>query len=166
MRKTISCFLALLLITPSLLSAQRWNAEEQEVLDHVKMCWTAWTEAVAQQDVTPWMEQCQPADDVTAWDTSSGVLWNLEFQGREFHEWVKGVGRYWWQAIQPLEIRVYDDTALIWFFVTLSIEDNTGTVTRIQQKRFEVFRHFEGGWHWTGAMVAAEEVGAPFRVVK
>jgi hypothetical protein len=72
------------------------------------------------------------------------------------------VKRSWWQGIQPLEIRVCDDMGLIWFFVTLSIEDQNESVTRIQQKRFEVFRRDGAGWHWTGAMVVPEMVGSPF----
>lgn len=75
---------------------------------------------------------------------------------------MKGVKRYWWQAIPPLEIRVYDDMGLIWFFAALSIEDQNESVTRMQQKRFEVFRRDGAGWHWTGATVASKTLGSPF----
>jgi hypothetical protein len=161
MRKAHLFLLSALLLVPSPGSAQRWTPDEQGLLDHVEACWDAWVETVYQQDLGPWFQKCQPAEDITSWDTSDGVLWDLDFQARNFPEWVTGVKRYWWQAIQPLEIRIYDDVGLIWFFVTLSIEDQNESVTRIQQKRFEVFRRDGNGWHWTGAMVAAERVGSP-----
>jgi hypothetical protein len=152
------------LFVPSFLSAQRWNAEEQAVLDKVELCWTAWTESVNQKDLTPWLAECQPAEDVTAWNSTDGVLWDLEFQGREFNDWVRTVEHYRWQAIQPLDIKVYDDTAVIWFFVTLVVEDVNGNISRVQQRRFEFWRYYDGGWHWTAAMTASEEVGTPTRI--
>jgi len=166
MRKAFPLLTFLLLLLPCHGNAQTWSAEQQEILDHVKMCWTAWSETVNAKDLTPWLEGCQPSEDIQAWSTSGGVLWNLDFQSREFPEWVKSVRRYWWQTVQPLDIKVYDDTALIWFFATFAVEDTSGTVTRIQQKRFEVMQRYDGGWHWVGAMVYPEEVGSSVRVIR
>lgn len=157
--RTASICLALALLMPVSAWAQRWTAEEQGVIDHVKQCWDAWAEAVAQRDLEIWMNTCQPAEDFAGWWTSDGALWTLESERRSFDHWVQGVKRFYWESVQPLEVKVYGDVALMWYYGVHVTEDPKGDVTRTQDKRFAVFRRVNSVWRWTGAMVTGKPIG-------
>jgi len=141
------------------LTAQNWTAEEQEVLDQIKKGWTFWEKAVQAKDLNLWIDNMQPADDWSGWWTSDGGLWTHEKEERLFDKWVENVNDYYWEGLQPLSIKVYDDFALAYFYATYNIEDKTGKVTRYEDKRLEVYRKIDGIWRWTGAMVAGNQIG-------
>lgn len=144
---------------PLAASAQRWTAEEQAVLNFSTGCWEAWEEAVNKKSHKIWLDACLLSDDWKAWWTSDGALWTLESEKRNFDYWVQNINHFQLENIQPLDIRVYDDVALIWFYAIYSQDDAAGTRTRYEDKRFEVTRKIDGRWRWTGGMISAREVG-------
>jgi hypothetical protein len=159
--KRLSAFLLLTsLMVPSAVSSQRWNAEEQSVLDHLNACWEAWAETVNAKDHSIWVETCRWVDDFSGWWVSDGSLWTMEAEKRTFSEWVQNVAHFYWERNQPLEIKVYDDMALIWYYSTYNQMDRSAVMTRFEEKRFEVFQKREGLWYVVGAMVSGKEVGA------
>jgi ketosteroid isomerase-like protein len=153
MRASVFPLFLSLLIPPAALSAQQWSSEEQELLDHVKVCWDAWADAVNAKDLDIWMDTCQPDPDFSGWWTSDGGLWTLEAEERGFSDWVAGVEHMYWENLQPLEIKVHGDIGMIWFYITYREPGSDGPLTRFENKRFEVFRRAGGVWHWLGAMV-------------
>lgn len=158
MKKTVFPILAGLVAFPALLTAQEWTGEERALLDHVKLCWDAWADAVNAKDLDIWMDTCQPDADFTGWWTSDGGLWDLEADRRGFSDWVTGVEHFYWENLQPLEIKVHGDLGMIWFYVTYREPGSDGPLTRFENKRFEVFRRVDGVWHWLGAMVQTKEM--------
>ena len=160
MKRLAFSVLFLVLLLPSTSSAQHWTAYEQEVLTYIKKSWESWEKAVRAKDHNIWLDFVQPTEDFTGWWTSDGSLWTLEAEKRTFDEWVKGVKNFYWENVQPLSIKVYGDVALAHFYSTYNIEDKTGKTTRMEDKRFEVYRKVDGRWRWNGAMVSAKEVGA------
>jgi len=160
MKRLAFSVLFLVLLLPSTSSAQHWTADEQEVLTYIKKSWESWEKAVRAKDHNIWLDFVQPTEDFTGWWTSDGSLWTLEAEKRTFDEWVKGVKNFYWENVQPLSIKVYGDVALAHFYSTYNIEDKTGKTTRMEDKRFEVYRKVDGRWRWNGAMVSAKEVGA------
>jgi hypothetical protein len=146
MRRVSILAVALVFGLASGASAQRWSEEEQTVIDHVKMCHDAWAETVEQEVLTVWLDKCQPAEEFVGWWISDGALWNLEADRRTFPVWVKGVKRFSWENLQPLEVKVEGDVALIWFYVTFTLENPEVKSRRIQEKRFEVLRKTGGAW--------------------
>jgi hypothetical protein len=141
------------------LTAQNWTAEEQEVLDQIKKGWASWEEAVKAKDLNIWLENVQPADDWSGWWTSDGGLWTLETDKRTFDDRMKNVNKVYWEGLQPLSIKIYDNVALAYFYSTYNVEDSTGKTTRYEDKRFEVYRKVDGIWRVTGTMVSGKEIG-------
>ena len=155
----LSLFAVLVFCIISLpLTAQNWTAEEQEVLDKIKEDWEYFEKAVKAKDLNIWIDNVQPADDWQGWWTSEGGLWTMENDKRMFDEWVKNIKNWYWEAVYPLSIKVYDNVALAFFYATYTVEDNTG-ITRYEDKRFEVFRKIDGKWRLSGLMVSGNEVG-------
>lgn len=152
--------LVLFLMTFSLAaSAQRWTAEEQEILDFATSCWTSWEDAVNKQDHEIWLESCLLTDDWAAWWTSDGALWTIEAEKRNFDNWVQEIEHFHFENLQPLDIRAYDDVALIWFYGISTVDDTGGNRTRYEDKRLEVYRKVDGRWRWTAGMISARDVG-------
>jgi hypothetical protein len=108
------------------------------------------------EDLDIWMDTCQPDPDFTGWWTSDGSVWTLEAQKRGFNDWVAGVDHFYWENLQPLEIKVHGDMGLIWFYITYNEAPVGQPHVRFEDKRFEVFRREGGVWHWLGAMVRTE----------
>lgn len=159
--RRIPAFLVLfLLIVPSTVAGQRWNAEEQSVLDHLDVCWEAWAETVNAKNHSIWVEACRWVDDFSGWWTSDGSLWTMDAEKRTFSDWVRNVAHFYWERNEPLEIKVYDDMALIWYYSTYNQTDRQAVTTRFEDKRFEVLQKRDGLWYPVGAMVSSREIGA------
>ena len=146
------------LLFPAMVSGQDWSEEEQGLLDHVKMCWDAWADAVNENDLDIWMDTCQPDPDFSGWWTANGSLWTLEAESRSFDKWVAGTEGFYWENLEPLEIKVHGDIGMIWFYITYREPGSDGPFTRFENKRFEVFRLGDGVWHWLGAMAQVKEM--------
>jgi ketosteroid isomerase-like protein len=159
MRRSLMAIVFLSFAAPSLVSAQRWTEEEQDLLTHVKACWDAWAEAVNQKDHSLWRNVCHPEDEFVGWWVSDGAPWTMEAEVRSFDQWVSGVEHFYWENLQPFEIKVLGDIGMIWFYVTYREPGSDGPLTRFENKRLEIYRMADGGWHWLGAMVQSKEVG-------
>ena len=154
----IRMFLVLIVMTfPLAASAQRWTAEEQEILDFATSCWMSWEDAVNEKDHEIWLKSCLLTTDWAAWWTNEGALWTIEAEKRNFKNWVQVINHFHFENLQPVEIRVYGDTALMWYYATSTVDDSAGIRTRYEDKRFEVFRKVDGHWRWTAGMISARE---------
>lgn len=153
------CILGIIL--SSNLLAQNWNEEQQQILERVKTGWTLWQEAVLKKDYSIWLNGFEPCDDWQGWWITDGGLWNTEAEKRTFDNQVKRLKDFYWEIVQPLSIQVYDDMALIYFYVTFNEQDQDGKWVRLINKRLEVYRKLNGKWRWLGCMAAGKEIG-PF----
>ncbi|MFC2141849.1 hypothetical protein ACFLR7_02830 [Acidobacteriota bacterium] len=141
--------------------AQDWSPEQQQILERVKTGWTLWQEALLKKDYNIWLEGFEPSEDWQGWWITNGGLWNIEAEKRTFDNYVKQIKDFYWETVQPLSIQIYDEMALIYFYVTFNEQDKSGEWTRIENKRLEVYRKQDGKWRWTGCMAAGREIG-PF----
>lgn len=139
--------------------AQNWNAEQKEILERVKTGWTLWQKALLNKDLSIWLDGFEPSEDFQGWWVSDGALWNLDADKRTFDDYVRRIKGFYWETIHPLSIRVFDDVALIYFYVTFNEQDQNGTWSRVENKRLEIYRKQGGKWRWTDGMVAGKQIG-------
>lgn len=140
-----------LALTP-FMYAQNWTPEQLEILDKVKSGWTLWSEAVEKGDLDHWMDNFQPTEDFNGWWTSEGaVVDNTDFDvfAKTYLRTVKATQ---WEAIIPQSIRIFDNTAIIYFYSIYHSQDMDGKWSRHEQKRMEVYRKLKGKWRWTACM--------------
>ena len=112
--KYIITLITLVLLPASF--AQNWTSEQIEVLDKVKQGWTLWSEAVEKRDLDFWLDEFNPTEDFNGWWTSEGaVVDNTDFDvfAKTYLLTVKATH---WESIRPLSIRIFDNTALIYFY--------------------------------------------------
>ena len=120
--------------------------------DNVKQGWTLWSEAVEKRDLDSWLDEFSPTDDFNGWWTSEGAVWDHADFDVFAENYLRSVKAEQWEAIQPQSIRIFDNTALIYFYVIYHTQDPKGEWSRHEQKRFEVYRKVGGKWRWTGCM--------------
>jgi hypothetical protein len=158
-KRTLSFACAFGIALSSSAMAQNWSPEQQQILERVETGWTLWQEAVLKKDRRIWLDGFEPSEDFQGWWISDGALWDMDADKRTFDDFVKGIKGLFWENVQPLSIRVYDDMALIYFYVTYNLQDQSGKWTRYQEKRLEIYRKQDGKWRWTGCMAAGQEIG-------
>ena len=147
MHRTLCLLVFLGLLTPSASVAQHWNAQEQELVDHIKRCWTAWIEARPEETPEAFFQQCPYAEDASMWWTEFGAPQTPE---RIRREW--GYARRVdldWIDLNPLAVRVWGDVGMIQYYGLWKAQGPEGIVTT-EYKRTEIFRKVEGRWVFQG----------------
>lgn len=142
----------LLFVIPLQLLAQNWSPEEKAVLEKIKLAWQSWEDAVNQKDLSIWLEKANPSDTWTAWFLPDNGLWTLEDTKRNFELLCKDIARFYWINITPLKIKVIEDHAYTWFYVTSAIEKKDGSMINNEDKRLEIYRKIDGEWRWEAGM--------------
>ena len=71
MRVLTLTFLALIAAPP--VTAQQWSDEQQGLIDHIKMCWTAWVETLADETPDRFFEACAFDEKAHFWFTAHGA---------------------------------------------------------------------------------------------
>ena len=141
------------------LSAQEWSAEEQEVLKVVKKGWVLWSESVKKKDLSIWLDGYAPVDDFRGWWSTEGGLWGLDDLDVFSDIYFKTVKAVALENISPVSIRIYGDTAIVYYYVTIHNQDHDGQWNRYEEKRFETYIKRSGKWRWAGCMATESEVG-------
>lgn len=153
MRALALTSLALLVATPAF--AQQWTAEQQEVIDVIEACWDAW----AAEDLSAINATCNEHPEAVFWLTNEATP-RREWPERHRDDYLAGV--YWprtdviYNEIQPLNVLVLDDVALVHFWALIVEEDTDGERRTIRQKRFDVYTRIGGQWSWSGNMISPE----------
>jgi hypothetical protein len=137
--------LALVTVLPaiSMLSAQQWTEEEQELLDNIKGCWDSWVEAVQKQSFDIHLKKCAMADNYSMWWTNEGAPTGPEGDRRNlalFHSLDEK-----WIDIRPAAIRIHDNVAIVQFYGYWQPTVD-GKPVMSEYKRTEVFVKKDGRW--------------------
>ena len=136
--------------------AERWSAEQQEVLDHMMRCWDAAIKASAEKNRAIFDEACPCSDEAYSWNIGDGAPTNVnharELLNMDVHSYQKKTIH--WKELRPVAIAIDGDVVLVHFYSVWLAEHVDGTVERSQQKRFEVWRKKKGKWIALGAMGA------------
>jgi ketosteroid isomerase-like protein len=138
---------------PLCILAQNWAPDEKLILERVKTGNSSWQDAVNNKDLSIWLKAADPTDDLQAWWSQDGGLWNLDDTKRNFEFLHKDVKKNYWITFKPISIKVYSDVAFIWFYNYYANEDLKGNTKTIEEKRFEVYRKIDGKWRWSAGMI-------------
>lgn len=151
MKPLLVCALFLVLIAPPRsASAQEWSVEQQDVLDHIQACWDAWES----KSYDTWTSVCRSSEDTRFWRTTLALPYDMSSMRIRYDAW--------WEAdpsiqihaneMQPIEVQLFDDMALVYFYAHWHWSNNEGVQT-VEQKRLEVFRKVDGQWTVVGGMI-------------
>lgn len=143
-----------MLLTTSLLFAvatplvgQRWTAEETGLIDHIRACWTAWTDAQQSGGADAFFERCTTADDASMWWTEWGSPQSNDQVRREWPYFVEtDLG---WIAVNPVAVRIWGDVGMVQFYGYWKAQTPNGPTTT-EYKRTELFRRVNGQWVFLG----------------
>ena len=148
MRVLTLTFLSLIIAPP--VTAQQWSDEQQGLIDHIKMCWTAWVDALADETPDRFYEACPIDEKSHFWFTADGAPSTAE--------WVR---RNWdiiretdddWAGLRPVYVDIFGDVAIIHMYGYWRANTPDGLVTT-EQKRTEVFQRRNGGWVFIGGQL-------------
>ena len=142
-------------LAPLAVRAQSWSAEEQEAIDHLRGCWSTWVT----EDYETWTETCNLDPAGSYWnaaelapnsmDTGDHYLRAIVLQGYTDSDVVA------WD-IRPIRITSWGDVVGVYFFGVAHLRDSEGTITVVQDRRFEVLRKVDGRWSVVGGMSVAD----------
>ena len=71
--------------------AQNWTSDEKIILERVKTGNSSWQDAVNSKDLSIWLKATDPADDIQAWWSQDGGLWNLDDTKKNFEYLIKDI---------------------------------------------------------------------------
>ena len=133
----ILCLVVACLILTVPINAQNWNAEEQAIVDHIKQCWDAWSEARDQKNPAVWERACPFSEEAAYWITAYGApFYGLESARRGLggiqQQFIK---HSTWLDLQPMSIEISDNTALVHLYGTFAVEDYEG---KMHEQRNEI----------------------------
>lgn len=148
--------LILVILTPLILgsllavpvTAQQWTPEEREVIEHVKMCWDAWVEALADETPDHFFEACPQDENAHFWWTAEGVPDSAMTVYRNWSR-IREVDDDW-VDMRPIHVNVINDVAIVHLYGYWRAKTSDGPVTT-EAKRTEVFQRRNGGWVFIGA---------------
>ena len=146
MRVLTLTFLALIVAPPVM--AQQWSDEQQGLIDHMKMCWTAWVDALADETPDRFFEACPQDENAHFWGTNQAVPGNEEDVRRNW-DVIREVDDNW-GGLRPIYVGIFGDVAVIHLYGYWRANMPDGLVTS-EQKRTEVFQRRTGGWVFLGA---------------
>lgn len=128
--------------------AEAQQANEQEVLAHIEMCWDAWMDAIREGDADDYFDKCPQVDTAGYWNATDGA------PGGE-----RTVRRQWeriretdldWIDMRPVLITIHEDVAIVHFYGYWLAPSPDGPQTT-EWKRTEVFRKVGDGYILLGA---------------
>jgi len=143
------------LATPLPAKAQNWTPEQQEVIDLNQACWDAW----GTKDVAEMRRVCNEHPEATSWYTPSGaptVGW-FENNGDRWVDAFMSRSEWVYLEVIPLAVSIFDNTAQIYFWATLTEEDNDGVLTTHSRKQVNIWQKMDGRWTWIGGMMVVED---------
>lgn len=147
MHRPVLGLLALALALPSAASTQQWTAEEQGLLDNIKMCWDAWMEAVQAKDLEIHYRKCPQAEDFSMWWTDFSAPEGRQMAERNLQQIAAtDIG---WLDIRPVAVRIWGDVGMVQFYGYWSARTPEGPMVT-EYKRTEVFRRVNGRWVFLG----------------
>ncbi|NNF11961.1 MAG: hypothetical protein HKN72_01980 [Gemmatimonadetes bacterium] len=144
--------IALVLFTASPLSAQEWNAEQQDLLDHVTQCWDAWVDALADQTPAAFLAACPWDERGHWWWTAYGAPEPLVSEIQRNWQSIREVDDDW-VGLRPIYIDIFGDVGIMHLYGYWRAHTPDGTVTS-EMKRTEVFQRRNGTWVLIGAQSA------------
>ncbi len=146
MRVLTLAFLALIVAPP--VTAQEWSEDQQGLIDHIKMCWTAWVDALADETPDRFYEACPIDEKSHFWFTADGAPGTVEDVRRNW-DIIRETGDDW-AGLRPVYVDIFGDVAIIHMYGYWRANMPDGLVTS-EQKRTEVFQRRNGGWVFLGA---------------
>lgn len=135
--------------------AERWSAEQRDVLSQIDSCWAAWAEAAQAKDISIWERACPASDDLLWWWTSDAVPTNRRSISRQFRQW-DFIERVVWWDVRPIEVTIIGEMAIVPFYSRGSWLGTDGERVDFSSKRVELFRKVDGRWTFLGGMVDPE----------
>ena len=142
----------LMLFVPLMLQAQNWTEEQQEFLDHFKLIWDK-IEETNEANHDTWKNIVNPQDDLTWWFTGQSMPYDLEAVKKWHQGWETLETKYTYTNIRPIDIKIIDNMAMIWFYVYGKWEDKNGKRNTWEDQRLEIFHKKDGKWFFVGGMV-------------
>lgn len=127
-------------------AAQQRSPHQQEVLQHIQVCWDAWTTG----DYDRWAGACRPVEGSTYRATTQGATYGLDY-------WRKVVAarstqlQYLRNEKRPVAIQIDRLVAIVHFYSLWATVDEGRRVV-VEEKRREVFRKADGRWHLVAGM--------------
>ncbi len=109
--RTVIATLALVLLMPVGAAAQQWTKEQQEIIDHIKMCWDAWVTALGHETPDHFYESCPIDERAHFWWTSHAAPAN-EQEVRRSWRVIREVDDDW-VDMRPVYIDVFGDVAIV-----------------------------------------------------
>ncbi len=152
MRTTLFLTIILCSLPTQAVLGQHWTTQEQEIIELNQSCWDAW----AAEDLDAVRQTCNEHPDGRHWwipDAAPGIGWfekNAERWGAAFHP--RDTWLYW--EIRPLSVRIFNDTALIHFWATITHEDSQGKTITQTRKMLNIWQRIDGRWVWIGGMAS------------
>jgi hypothetical protein len=136
-------FVLIALVFPFIVSAQQYSAQEQGLIDQIKICWDAWMEGVEKNNPDIWYEKCPAMENASFWWTDEGAPQQNDWAKRNW-DYVKdqNVG---WLDMRPVAIRIWDDIGMIQFYGYWEIRTKDGSIVT-EFKRTEVFKKENDTW--------------------
>lgn len=128
--------------------AQSWSEDQQGLIDHVKMCWTAWVDALADETPDRFFAACPQDENAHFWGTEEAVPGTEEDVRRNWDLIREGDDD--WAGLRPIHVGIFSDVAVIHMYGYWRANTPDGLVTS-EQKRTEVFQRRNGGWVFIGA---------------
>lgn len=139
---------SLLLTLAGPLTAQQWTEEEQDLIQHIEACWTAWMDTHRSGgDADAFYERCPTADDVSMWWTEWGTPQGKSHAGREF-PYFADIDLDW-IAVNPVAVRIWGDVGMVQLYGYWKAATPEGPTTT-EYKRTELFRRIDGQWVFLG----------------
>jgi hypothetical protein len=144
-------------------TAQEWSAEQRGLIDHVRTCWDAWVEALADETPVVWEQACPTDERAHWWWTADGAPnLNLEEVRRNWHV-IREVDDDW-ASFRPIFVDIFDDVGIVYLYGHWRANTADGTVVT-EMKRTEVFQRRGSDWVFIGAQGSPVTPGdaAPYR---
>jgi hypothetical protein len=151
MRTLVNILAAAFLAVPSAAGAQVWNADQQNLIDHVTRCWDVWVEALADETPARWLDACPIDERSHWWWTAEGVPGTIADTIRDWRT-IRSVDDTW-VSLRPVYVDMFGDVGIIHMYGYWRAKTPTGTVTT-ESKRTEVFQRRDGRWVLIGAQSA------------
>jgi hypothetical protein len=137
-----------LTLAASGVAAQEWNAEQQSLIDHVRMCWDGWVVALSDETPDRWLEVCPIDERSHFWWTDDGAPGDLETVRRGWH--IIRTTDDDWASLRPIYVDIFGDVGIIHMYGYWRANTPDGTVVT-EFKRTEVFQRRDGQWVFIGA---------------
>ena len=148
-----------LLAIPTVLEAQTWSPEEQELLNHLVSVWDQ-IEANNEANFSLWKDAVQPRDDLVWWFTSQGAPYDLDAVRKWHQGWGTRNAEYTFLNVRPVAVRIIDSVGMVWFRSYGEVAEAEGERSQWEDIRLEIFHRTSNGWEFVGGMVTKVPIEA------